>query len=109
MKLGAFHSSNHLCIDGGFGGSYNLVVDVFVKKIVFRVFEVIIIGVTVGIVNYVYVIIFIIYRNYFEFLLIIRPIITLMQNHSFFNLAVFTICFLRKVTSRVKIMRLVLG
>ena len=65
------------------------------KKIIF-VFEVFIAQITVKITNYIYIIILITYRNYFEFLLIIGPLITCIWNHRFFNLTVLTRWLLKK-------------
>ena len=51
------------------GGCCNFVIDIFIKKVVIVIFDVII---TVRIRDYIYIIIIIIdYRNRFEFLLII--------------------------------------
>ena len=41
-SLELFHSMNHFCIYGSLGGSYNLVIKIFVKNIFIIVFKVII-------------------------------------------------------------------
>ena len=55
-KLGAFHCQSHFCIDSGFGGCFDLVIGVFVKKVIIVVFNVVLAWITVGITNYVYII-----------------------------------------------------
>ena len=64
QSLELFHCSYHFCVGSGLEGDFDLVIYVFIKKVVIVVFKVLFAQVTVGITNYIYIITINYYRNW---------------------------------------------